>query len=139
MRPVTHVDAQFSLPYTIAVALVKQRTGVDEYREEVLGDPEVLTLMDKISWELDPEAEKLFPKASPVTVIATLKDGRTIRTNVDFPKGDPENPATLDEIVNKFHLLTEKIYDKDRRSRIVDQILKIDRLDNISKMGDLLR
>jgi 2-methylcitrate dehydratase PrpD len=139
VRPVTHVDAKFSLPYTIAVALVKNRTGVDEFREEVLGDPEVLALIDKISWELDPEAEKFYPKAYPATVIATLKDGRTFQAHVDFPKGDPENPATLEEIVDKFHMLTEKFYDQDRRKRIIDGILKIDKVDNIAKIGDLLR
>jgi 2-methylcitrate dehydratase PrpD len=139
VRPVTHVDAKFSLPYTIAVALAKNRTGVEEFKEEVLGDPEVLGLIDKISWELDPEAEKLYPKAYPSTVIATLKDGRTFQAHVDFPKGDPENPATLEEIVEKFNILTEKFYDQDRRKRIVDQILKIDKIDNIAKIGDLLR
>lgn len=139
VRPVTHVDAKFSLPYTIAVALVKNRTGVEEFREEVLGDPEVLALIDKISWELDPEAEKFYPKAYPATVIATLKDGRTFQAHVDFPKGDPENPATLEEIVDKFHMLTEKFYDQDRRKRIIDGILAIDKIDNIAKIGDLLR
>ena len=139
VRPVTHVDAKFSLPYTLAVALVKNKTGVDEFREEVLGDKEVLALIDKISWEIDPEAEKFYPKAYPATVIATMKDGRTFQAHVDYPKGDPENPAPLEEIVEKFNMLTEKFYNADRRKRIVDEILKIDKIDNITKIGDLLR
>lgn len=139
IRPVTHVDAKFSLPYTLAVALVKNKTGVDEFREEVLRDPEVLALIDKISWEVDPEAEKFYPKAYPATIIATTKDGRTFQAHVDYPKGDPENPASLEEIVAKFDMLTEKFYNKDRRKRIVDEIMKIDKIDNIAKIGDLLR
>jgi 2-methylcitrate dehydratase PrpD len=139
VRPVTHVDAKFSLPYIIAVAIVNNRTGIEEFDEEVLGDSEVLSLIDKISWELDPEAEKLYPKAYPATVIVTMKDGKTFQAQVDFPKGDPENPATIEEIVDKFNLLTEKFYDRDRRERVVDKILKIDTIDNIAEVGDLLR
>jgi 2-methylcitrate dehydratase PrpD len=138
-RPVTHVDAQFSLPYAIAVAICKNRTGVDEFREDVLNDPEVLKLANKVTWEIDPKAEALYPKAYPATLIATLNDGRTFESHVDYPKGDPENPATLQEVVDKFDMLTEKYFTKQKRSDIVEEIQKLEKTDNISKLGDLLR
>jgi 2-methylcitrate dehydratase PrpD len=138
-RPVTHVDAQFSLPYAIAVAICKNRTGVDEFREDVLNDPEVLKLANKVTWEIDPKAEALYPKAYPATLIATLNDGRTFESHVDYPKGDPENPATLQEVVDKFDMLTEKYFTKQKRTEIVEEIQKLEKTDNISKLGDLLR
>ena len=138
-RPLTHVDAQFSLPYTIAVAICKNRTGPGEFKEEVLGDPAVLKLADKITWELDPEAEKVYPKAYPATVIATLNDGREVISHVDYPRGDPENPVTLGDIVNKFNLLTEKYFDQKRRSQIVEEVKQLEKIDNIAKIGDLVR
>ncbi|MFC1825330.1 MmgE/PrpD family protein [Thermodesulfobacteriota bacterium] len=139
MRPKTHVDGQFSLPYTAAVAICKNRTGVDEFKVEALDDPEVLALMDKIKWEIDPSAEAFYPKAYPATLIATLNDGQTFETHVDFPKGDPENPATFDEIVTKFDSLTHTVLDEDRRKNIVQAVKGLDEMDDISELADLLR
>lgn len=138
-RPVTHVDAQFSLPYTIAVAICKNRTSPEEFKEDVLGDPEVLGLAGKITWELDPAAEAVYPKAYPATVITTLKDGREVVSHVDYPRGDPENPVTMEEVIKKFNSLTAKYFDEKRRSNIVEQLRKLEKIENIAKIGDLVR
>ncbi len=139
LRPQTHVDAQFSLPYGVSVALCKGRAGVDEFRKEVLADPAVLALVDKVTWEIDPEAEAMYPKAYPATVEVTLNDGQTVISHFDYPKGDPENPASLDEVRTKFNLLTEKYIDKDRMEKIVDTISRLEEVDDIRKVGDLVR
>ena len=138
-RPVTHVDAQFSIPYTIAVAICKNRTGPSEFKEDVLGDPEVLELTDKVTYELDPLAEEVYPTAYPATVIATLNNGRQVTSHVDYPKGDPESPVTQEEIINKFNFLTEKYFDQEKRERIVKTLMDFEAVTNIAETGDLLR
>ena len=136
-HPVTHVDAQFSLPYTIAVAICKNKTGPDEFKEGVLGDPEVLELASKITWELDPEAEAIYPKAYPSTLVATLNDGRTVTAHVDYPKGDPENPVEMDEIVRKFNFLTEKYFDQGKREQIVQTIKNLETVNDVGETAKL--
>ncbi len=138
-RPVTHVDAQFSLPYAVAVALCKNRAGVAEFRKEVLGDPEVLALVDKVEWEVDPEAEAVYPKAYPATVEATLNDGRKVVSHFDYPKGDPENPASMDEVMRKFGFLTENFLDKRRKEKIAEMVSRLEEVDDIGKLGELVR
>ena len=133
------MDAQFSLPYGVAVALCKNRAGVDEFRKEVLGDPDVLALVDKVTWEIDPAAEAVYPKAYPATIEATLDDGRIVVSHFDYPKGDPENPASMDEVRRKFDLLTEKYLDQDRMERIADKISRLEELEDIRKLVDLAR
>lgn len=139
LRPITHVDAQFSLPWAIAVAICKNRTGIEEFRGEALKDPEVLALAEKVIWELDPEAEAMYPKAYPATLIAELKDGRTFRAHVDFPKGDPENPASEEEIFSKFHLLTEKFLNKERREKILKTVDQLEKISSLNQLADLVR
>ncbi len=139
LRPVTHVDAQFSLPYAIAVSICKNRAGVDEFRGAALGDAEVLGLAKKVTWELDPKAEAMYPKAYPATLIATLNDGRKFEAYVDYPKGDPENPASMEEILHKFNLLSKNYCDEKKREKIVAELKRIEEIENIAKMGDLLR
>ena len=138
-KPVTHVDAQFSLPWATAVAISKNRTGIYEFRGEVLQDPEVLELAQKLRWEIDPAAEAMYPKAYPSTLIAELNDGRTFTAHVDYPKGDPENPATKEEIMGKFHILTEKFFDRERRERIIDAVGRLESMANIRELADLVR
>lgn len=139
LRPVTHVDAQFSLPWAIAVAISKNRTGIDEFQGEVLHDPEVLALAEKVAWELDPAAEAMYPKAYPATLIAELNNGRTYEAHVDYPKGDPENPTTKEEMLDKFNSLTEKFFDRKKRQKIIATVNRLEKLSNIEKLADLVR
>jgi len=139
LRPKTHVDAQFSLPYAIAVAICKNRTGIQEFSVEALGDPEVLRLAEKVAWELDPEAEKMYPKAYPATLTADLNDGRTVTAHVDYPKGDPENPASDEEIIAKFTSLTEPYFEKDRREKIIATVARLEEISNIAELADIVR
>jgi 2-methylcitrate dehydratase PrpD len=139
LKPVTHVDAQFSLPWAIAVAICKNRTGIDEFQGKALHDPEMLALAEKVIWEFDPEAEAMYPKAYPATLIAELIDGRTFQAHVDFPKGDPENPTTKEELLNKFHSLTKKFFDKKKREKIITTVDRLEELSNIAKLADLVR
>lgn len=139
LRPLTHVDAQFSLPYTIAVAICKNRTGINEFKGEALADPEVLELASKVTWELDSEAEALYPKAYPAKLVATLNDGRKFESHVVYAKGDPENPVSLEEIVNKFNSLTGKFFGPKKREKIIGMINQFEKIDNIVKIADLFR
>jgi 2-methylcitrate dehydratase PrpD len=138
-KPVTHVDAQFSLPWAIAVAICKNKTGIYEFRGPVLQDPEVLELAQKVTWEFDPEAEAMYPKAYPATVIAELNDGRTFTAHVDYPKGDPENPTTREELIEKFHTLTEKFIDAEKRQKIIDTVGRLEDIPNLAILADLVR
>jgi 2-methylcitrate dehydratase PrpD len=92
-----------------------------------------------VTWELDPDAEAMYPKAYPSTLIAELNDGRTFSAHVDFPKGDPENPATKEEILEKFHLLTEKFLDHERREKIIVAVEQLETMANIGELADLVR
>jgi 2-methylcitrate dehydratase PrpD len=138
-KPVTHVDAQFSIPWVIAVAICKNKTGIDEFRGDILHDSKVLDIAQKVTWEFDPEAEAMYPKAYPATLIAELKNGKTYTAHVDYPKGDPENPVTKEEIIGKFHLLTEKSLDKERRDQIIEMINHLEDVRSLVELANLVR
>jgi 2-methylcitrate dehydratase PrpD len=139
LRPKTHVDAQFSLPWAIATAICKNRGGIEEFAVDALQDADVLAVAEKVAWELDPAAEAMYPKAYPSTLIAELNDGKILEAHVDYPKGDPENPATKEEIVSKFHSLTGACLDKETREKIIDTVEHLEELEDISELADLLR
>lgn len=138
-RPVTVVDAQFSLPYAVAVGLAKKRASVPEFTDEAIKDPVVLKVAEKVRWELEPEFEKLYPKVYPARVIVTTRDGKKYTAQVDHPKGDPENPVTDSELMDKFNLLASATVSREKMDRIIDTVMKLEKLTDINQLTGLLR
>jgi len=139
-NPQSIVDAQFSMPFGAAVAILYGGASLSQYREKVIQSPEVKEMMKKVHCVENPELDKVYPKQWPATVEIKTKDGRTFSTRIDYPKGDPENPLSWDELVEKFNGLTSSIYSKARRGKIVEQIKKIDAVRNLNQWtGILLR
>ena len=138
VRPVTHVDAQFSIPWAVAVTVCKNNTGPDMFKGSALKDPEMLELAEKVTAVVDPEAEAVYPEKYPATLVATLKDGREVTAYIEYPLGDPENPVGMDVILAKFNSLTEKYFDQARRDDIVATVMKLEDAGDVSALGGLL-
>lgn len=104
-EPETVVDAQFSMPFGAAVALLYRDAGLDRFSEENLRSAEVRKLMGRVNVQKDIRIEKNFPKEWSGRVNVLLADGTEYDATVRHPKGDPENPLTWDELRAKFHSL----------------------------------
>ncbi|MFN8682371.1 MmgE/PrpD family protein [Paracoccus sp. P2] len=100
-RPATMMDAKFSLPFTIAVALSAGRMSIGDFAPTALQDPRILALADKVEGVFDPAFNwNLKLPAGKVEVVTT--DGRTLsRLGEDVP-GTPERPMTWPELETKF-------------------------------------
>lgn len=133
-KPETVVDAQFSLPYAIAVGICKGRESVTEYTEEAIKDSEVLELASKVKWELDPEAEAVYPEYYPATVIVKMIDGSEYRSHVDYAKGDPENPVSFAEAEEKFRSLASASLENNKMDHIVDYVKRLEELETLDQL-----
>jgi len=102
VRPTTPSAGRFSIPFSVALALVKGDAGADKYSEENMIDQEIVTLSDKIRLLASKKWEKSYPKKRGATTTIISKDGRSWTAEVDLAKGEPENPASFEEIFNKF-------------------------------------
>ena len=87
---------------------------------------------------LDPEAEKVYPKYYPCTVEVTMKDGSLVTAHVDYPKGDPENPVTWDEAVEKFRFMSGHHIGSVEQDRIIELVANLEKLEHISELMELL-
>jgi 2-methylcitrate dehydratase PrpD len=92
------VDAQFSIPYTIAAALVRGGLTLDEFTPESFVAPDILELAGRIHPVLAPEFDTWPSDVRPQLVELVLRDGRVLRERVDHPRGSPENPFTDAEV-----------------------------------------
>ena len=95
-------SAKMSIPYSFAVAYVTGRTSLDAFTVDCLSNRDVLELTKKVVVEEDSEMTARFPQETRATVDVYLKNGQALSGNSVLPKGEPENPLTLDEAIKKF-------------------------------------
>jgi 2-methylcitrate dehydratase PrpD len=128
-NPKNIVDAQFSMPFGAAVAILKRRAFLDEYQIEYIESPQVQELMQKVICIKNPELGRYFPKYWPGRAVIETITGKTYEKEVINPKGDPENPLSWEELEEKFDLLTHKIYSQQRRKEILNKIKNLEQID----------
>lgn len=138
-HPVNVVNAQFSLFYEIACGLVKGSVLPDSFTEEAIKDPEINRLCDLITWEINPEFEAVYPKKYPARVTVTMEDGTKYIGEVEYPKGDPENPATKEEVVTKFRANAANTIGSVKAERIIELVDKIETLENLDELFECLK
>jgi 2-methylcitrate dehydratase PrpD len=100
------VDAQFSMPFGAAVAVLYRAARLDQFIEANVLSDNVRKMMGKVGMNKDARIEKNLPGEWPALVTITLRDGRTHEKRITHPKGDPQNPLTWDELKAKFKSLT---------------------------------
>jgi 2-methylcitrate dehydratase PrpD len=84
----------------------------------------------------DAEIEPEFPRKWPAKVEILTKAGQRFTARMDFPKGDPENPLSWDELIDKFHRLTAGVFPKGQRQRLIAHVRK---LEDAPAVSDVLR
>lgn len=137
-NPKSVVDAQFSMPFGAAVAILYGKASLSQFREKVIQSAPVKEMMKKVHCVENLELEKVYPKQWSATAEIKTKDGRTSSTKIDYPKGDPENPLSWDELIEKFNGLISSIYSKARREKVIEQIRKVEGVGNLKQWTSIL-
>jgi 2-methylcitrate dehydratase PrpD len=137
-NPKSVVDAQFSMPFGGAVAVLFGKASLDEYQEENLRSQNVKEMMDRVECVEDPTLEEEFPVKWPASVTITSKDGKKYTTRVEYPKGDPENALTWQELIDKFDNLTSVVYKPEKKSKIIEYVKNLDKQNSLIVFFDHL-
>lgn len=124
-RPKTLADAQFSMPFVAAVALLDGRLSAEQFRRERYGDPAVIALMDRVDCVTDPGLDARYPESWPSWAEVTTVDGSRYRAEVQHPKGDPANRLTGAELMAKFDDLTRHCYSGDTRAALLEAVASL--------------
>jgi 2-methylcitrate dehydratase len=137
--PHTKETADHSLPYVIAAALVDRQVTPVQFTMEKIMDPKIRAQLQKIEVVADPEIEKVFPALQRVVVNIQTTDGRSFSKQLDYPKGDPRNPLTDQEVEEKFAALADGVLSKDAQTRVKDAVWNLERVRSVSELMALLK
>jgi 2-methylcitrate dehydratase len=137
--PRTKETADHSLPYVIAAALVERQVTPAQFAMEKILDPKIREQLRKVEVVADPEIEKVFPALQRVIVNIDTTDGRKFSKQLDYPKGDPRNPLTDQEVGEKFSALAEGVLSPNAQNRVKEAIWKLERVASISDLMALMQ
>ena len=137
-RPSTVVDAQFSMPYGVAVALTEGRASLAQYDGSRFDDPEMHRLMDATDRVIDTDLDLTYPLQWRSWAEVTTTDGRTLRAEIDDPKGDPTNPLSPGELRAKFDDITGPVYSVQRQDAIATAVAGLGSASSFPKLISML-
>jgi 2-methylcitrate dehydratase PrpD len=135
--PATPIEAQYSLPFSIALALIYRGIGPAELQEDKLHDRALLEMAQKVKLSVDPEFVQAFPAKTALRV--TIHTARGVfATTAEYPRGNPENPLSDAELSDKFLGLTAEILGEKRSGKLEKAVGHLDQLDNVRHLTEFL-
>jgi len=116
-------DARFSLQYCLAAQLVLGAVRLDAFRSGSLSRPEIRALMPKITVSEDAELAAAYPRKRMARVAVRLKNGRAFSHFQQNRKGDPENPLSDKELIEKYNELMATVVSPEIAERLRKSVL----------------
>jgi len=120
--------ADHSLPYCIARAIIDRKITTQSFDEEKLFDPLLKDVIYKIKGEPSDDFEKMFPEKQPSQVVIKTKDDTEYKVYLEYPKGDPREPMTMEDIDNKFNALSDKLLTNTKQNKIKNTIFNCEKI-----------
>ena len=136
--PASIVDAQFSMPFGAAIAILHGNAFLDQYSMVNITSDAVKKIMQKVSCLENPLIETDFPKKWPAQVEIITEDNRKFSATTDHPKGDPENPLSWDEIIVKFRDLVAPVLSRGEQDTIIAGVRDLENMTGVSELMDTM-
>jgi len=140
-RPRMVPAAQFSIPYTVGTAVVHRDVALDNFTEESIKDEKVLEIASKVNAVVKPELTATPSAQAPSLVEIRTRRGKVGPRKIDYVKGSPQNPMTLEECIQKFRKclnFSVKPLPKDNTEEVIDMAKGLEDVSDIARIAHLL-
>lgn len=98
-------SAKLSTPFSVALALVTDKAGMDDFNITTINNKTILGLCQRVEVVSNEELTSWSPQKRAAIVNITTKENVRYSCEIDYPKGEPENPMTRKEVIEKFIVL----------------------------------
>jgi 2-methylcitrate dehydratase PrpD len=128
--PADIMMAQYSIPFCVALAHVRDPRDPRSFDESALREPQIRSLAERVTITI--AKERPTPLAALVTV--KLKDGRVLTRFVADFKGTPTQPLDQGELREKFLLLTRHC-GGEHMTNMFDRLQNLEEESNLDWIG----
>jgi len=137
--PSDTMEAQYSIPYCVAVALTGDPGDPNEFCAPAIADPVRREFAQRVELQVDPESEAVYPArfGSRVELHSSTGEVKTAAT-LD-PHGTAADPCSAEELIAKFKRLAALSQPGVDAFRVVDAVSRLDTLNSIRDLTAILR
>jgi 2-methylcitrate dehydratase PrpD len=130
-----HANAAFNYRYAVATAFLFGCVKPEHFTEPAIRNPQAAEFMKKIKLTPSP-----YVKFEAARVTATLKDGRQFTESCDIARGNPLNPLSREEIIDKFWTNVDFCgrISKQKATELLQMLQNLEELDSVRKLIPLL-
>jgi 2-methylcitrate dehydratase PrpD len=123
-NPASQIDAEFSIPYVVAVTLHRVKPGPEWYGPKAFGDPKIRELASTVSVRETSSVDHGAGSGGslPCDVAITLKDGRELKIAHGEPWGSPERPLSTEFLREKFMAMAIPALGDPRANEVWDTL-----------------
>ncbi|WP_313025857.1 MmgE/PrpD family protein [Pseudomonas lopnurensis] len=133
----TPFEGRFSLRFTMASVLIHDRLRLDAFTPSRLADTDIRHVMAITELVVDDELDRLYPNKRGARVIIALKDGRTLERLQSHRRGDPEEPLSDEELMEKFEDLVVPSLGEEKAKALQQAIWQLE-TGRLAVLTDLL-
>ncbi len=138
-NPGTPLAARLSIPFCIALAVSEKKVSLGQFTEEKLKDPSIREFMKKVEVDDDRSLNERYPGTlASITEIETVNKGR-LRQEVIYPKGNPKNPMSKDEVTQKFRELCSLTLPSEKYEELLSLLFGLERVSDLGQVIALLK
>jgi 2-methylcitrate dehydratase PrpD len=137
--PSDTMEAQYSIPYCAAVALMGEPADPGEFAAPAIHDPARHAFAGRVELCVDPESEAVYPARFGSRVELHLSNGEVKEATTLDPHGTAADPCSEAELIAKFKRLAAHSSRRIDTSAIVDTVSGVDTLQSIRELTALLR
>ena len=139
-RPSTIVAAQMNGYFTAGMKLVDGQSFIDQYREERIADPAIMSVIKKVEIVHDPELDiGGASRRHAVKAHARATDGRTFEQYVEQRRGSPQYPLARAEIEQKFQRTAGAALAENAVGRLFKQVGELESIEDMCEVGATLK
>ncbi len=137
-HPHTTEEAQYSLPFPLAAAMVYRRLGISEVSEAALKDDRILRLSERVELVEDPSFTERFPAERLARVEIETTNGRMLDSGAVEARWKSTDPPTDAELRDKFHRLACSGIPESRATAIEEAVWQCADLSDAATFVNLL-
>ena len=136
-EPHDTASAQFSLPFSLAIRLLKNDNDLSSYMDSKLWiDSKVLALAKKVKSYADPNAKK--DQNYNTTMEVKLNNGQSYKAFEAYPPGSPHNMVSREVLRTKFRKIARAVLAEERIDKLIEAVDHLETVDDAAKLIPLL-
>ncbi|MCK4783179.1 MAG: MmgE/PrpD family protein [Desulfobacteraceae bacterium] len=137
-RPMGALQAQMSMKYCVACAVLEGLLTTAHFTEKKISDPVVVDLAGRVYFVLDEEINKIYPREFPSIVEIVMQKGEKYKVSVNAPKGSVEKPMSWQEIQDKFKTLALPVIDEKKAEGIIKLVEDFENVKDVAEITELI-